>query len=476
MKTWGDFKEDFKKDADSIITSFDLDHIERIYHRITIPFEWDSGHRPPINTHWPLYAFYGALSSCCGLLAGSRGVLADRTITHSTNILSPFERGLLLDYLFCALEFAENASNQFKIKKIDELDSLFQPLQQACKNGYLLHHRMELVDPPHKGRDTLSYINIYKVDSPYLDFYYREKRNFPWQRRNDTKDSRKYTFPILGQHFICPSDCAEPKCLMLLDWYLREKCWGVNLSALLSQFSPALCEDRTLRHKYEKIWLELTGKTPNQPHSKNNESTASSEGTDKSLIQSLMEIPFPAYRITFMQSALKWYINADDTFFMKKLFPEPFRNLVTDVCKLPPQRFSSGSGENPVDINSHNLARLMSKAFVMSVLLGMTAYFQGDALPKIWYDFLEQRDFWKFYTRTILAYICDEIHSYCPSDNTPLESRLPLVLPPYNTHSQVLLSTLNAGNRVTDIHTRAYCEIQSACYTAGLDNRLLLIL
>ena len=223
MKTWGDFKEDFKKDADSIITSFDLDHIERIYHRITIPFEWDSGHRPPINTHWPLYAFYGVLSSCCGLLAGSRGVLADRTITHSTNILSPFERGLLLDYLFCALEFAENASNQFKIKKIDELDSLFQPLQQACKNGYLLHQRMELVDPPHKGRDTLSYINIYKVDSPYLDFYYREKRNFPWQRRNDTKDSRKYTFPIFCQHFICPSDCAEPKCLMLLDWYLREK-------------------------------------------------------------------------------------------------------------------------------------------------------------------------------------------------------------------------------------------------------------
>ena len=64
---------------------------------------------------------------------------------------------------------------------------------------------------------------------------------------------------------------------------------------------------------------------------------------------------------------------------MKKLFPEPFRTLVTDVCKLPPQRFSSGSGENPVDINIHNLAHLMSKAFVMSVLLGMT-YLQKELL------------------------------------------------------------------------------------------------
>lgn len=176
-----------------------------------------------------------------------------------------------------------------------------------------------------------------------------------------------------------------------------------------------------------------------------------------------------------MQAVLKWYINADDSFFMKNLFPEPFRNLVTDVCKLPPQRFSLGPGDKPVDINISNLVHLISQTFVMSVLLGMTAYYKMDALPKIWYGLLDQRSFWDFYSQSILTCIHDEIRSYCPSNNTPLESRLPLVLPPYNTHSQILLSTLNAGNRVTDKHTRAYCETQSTCYTAGLNNRLPLI-
>lgn len=463
MLTWDGFKSELFHEADSIIKS------ERFPRYVRKVFGPRISDRKAVRSSWVTDAFKCVFSAYCSLLSGTRAIYAGSVYTYAENQFSPFERGLLLDFLFMNLRVAENACQMNSITKIYDGNDLFDPLKKACDEHGFLSRQIELKKPPYKKRKELPAIEVYRADLPLLEFYYDSNRSFPWQRRGQTSDIRKYAFHILGQPFECNASIPkyEVERLKLLDWYFREKYWGVNLSVLLSRYNPDLSQENDPHAKYRRLWRDFT--------------TDSDKDETPPLLKRIMRIPYPAYRISFMQTMLRWYTNEDDSDIKESLCKMNILDIIEQICKLPPEKWSEvDDPDNKLaDLTIEAMTALMKQAFVVSVLFGIIAYSHQGELPSDWKCKIEDHDFWVAYRNAIFNSIRREIevsHAGSLSEQKTWDSQLPILLTPTNGHSNQLLDTLALGRteRVTNVNAKAYCTIQKFCYEIEMTENSLI--
>lgn len=473
MLTWDGFKSELFREANSIIESERFPrYVKKVFGSHII---WDeTGDRQAVHSSWVTDAFKCVFSAYCSLLSGTRAIYAGSVYTYAENQFSPFERGLLLDFLFMNLRVAENACQMNDITKIYDNNILFDPLKKACDEHGFLSRQIESKKPPYKKRKELPAIEVYRADLPLLEFYYGNNRSFPWQRRGQTSDIRKYAFHILRQPFECNASISkyEVERLKLLDWYFREKYWGVNLSVLLSQYDPDLFQGNDPPAKYRRLWRDFTDLSKN---------TDSDKDKTPPLLKRIMRIPYPAYRISFMQTMLRWYTNEDDSDIKENLCKKNVLDIVEQICNLPPEKRSEQDDPDNklADLTIEAMTALMKQAFVVSVLFGIIAYSHQGELPSDWKCKIEDHDFWVAYRNAIFNSIRREIevsHAGSLSKQKSWDSQLPLLLTLTNDHSDQLLDTLALGRteRVTNVNAKAYCTIQKFCYEIGMTENSLI--
>lgn len=404
------------------------------------------------------------LSDYCKLLDSTRAIFVGKARIHDALQAAPFERGIVLDFLLSALEYANQVSHRCQIDKINVTHFLYPNLMQALRKKEFLYWWIDSDCSPRRKRDTPDVIRVYHADLPYLEFYHGKNRKFPWQRHSQTTSANRYAFTILGQRFESSAIRSDKELAYaeLLDWYCREKYWGINLSAELSRYAPYIQE--TLDYaKLHSFWEKIN---------------------DASVIKRLMKFPYPAYRFSFIRSLLSWY-------FTDEPYPSPERilfdglpliDLIDKIGKLPP--FVSSYSEQP-DIDCHPkelsveaLENLMWKALFLSVFSCMTEYRHAETIHvEIAMSVLEDDTFWCHYKSAVYHLICEELQKFYIRDaavnssaSEKLQFLFPLILMPSNNdHAQRLLGSLSGSGRCSDQHASSYSEIQELCYTQGMD-------
>lgn len=417
-------------------------------------------------------------SSYCNILSSSRAIHIGSINTYSSQILSPFEQELYLDYLISALNLADKISHRFEIKKLsdenqllgDYIDTgLYHDLRRAYKKQDFLYWKIEDLSPGRQKRGTFSPISVYQSDIPYLEYYHHGKRKFPWQRNSQVTDPHKYSFNILGQRFESSriDSAREFKYVELLDWYLREKYFGINLATVVSSYAPGISKKLINYARQEAFWNEAT--------------------SDKGFLIRLMEIPYPAYRLSFVQLFLKWYF-MDDTSedFKDSLCVSSLSYLIELIGKLPPKsstacyNFDIPNGLEsiatwkpqslPDEITMETIDELMNRAVMISILSFMSIYKRIESLSmQQIMETLEDDYFWRKCKSVVYDLITSEIEKYNNGANfSVIDQRFPLILIPFSdSHGNRLLETLGSDSRISDIHSTSYSAIQKVCYQLG---------
>ena len=482
MLTWNSFKSAFEIDAATIIDQHETDlHAIRIGTTRALRGQIPSD-RLFLPTTQIKLSFEKLTANYCGLLDGFRAIRVGPTQVDSAWRLSAFERGLYLDFLAYALAHADKISKRFEIADIYETDEMYFQLQKAHENRTFLWWKIEPQRDKYHKRGTLSCLKVYRADMPYLEFYHGGKRNFPWQRRAETGDKSRYAINVMGQVFRCGEvqQSEEDIYAGLIDWHLRERYWGINFAAELSKYAPGLNHEITDYHKQKRFW-EAIQKSPE-------------------VLKRFMEIPYPAYRVSFLQSLLRWYFANEDYKDQEiGLRDLPIMELIERVGILLPKYVDDADGANdpknqllPKEITLKNLDELMRRAFYVSVLSCMESFGlnkmqslgqeneEQSCEIEMWTmgridEMLENPGFWEQYKASAYRLFCDEIHQrYGELDNRgeKFEKRYPLILMALNDpHAERLLKarTRESGDRISDAYAVAYSQVQRTCYLHGLE-------
>lgn len=372
--------------------------------------------------------------------------------TYTGDTLSTFERGLYLDYLCRLLLLIEQISTKFEIQEIDDGNPLYFRLLSAHNNHLILSNRIEFEQQSVSKHGSRKFAQVYAADLPYIDFFYTKNRQFPWQRRSTVTDNQKFSFPCMGQPF--PSDITgvfeNHSKTKLLDWYTREKNWGINLSVLLSSYDPRIHAGFQGCRQQKELQKSLSAE-PSE------------------FIERLMSIPYPVYRFTFTQAMLQWYYATEPyNLTLSTLLTNPLPQLLPLVGRLPSPGFPHPD-HLPEEISVSSIDQLMSDAFYLALTSCVSAYLGTEAITQdAILSTLETPIFLNTYSDIIYRLICKEISAYylCAPDYS---AHLPLILlPSYNLHANALMDTLQVKSRLSNIHAMAYTSVQKLCYQQSL--------
>ena len=470
MLTWNMFKSDFRDSLESTIgmdaqgNSYSKSFCDQLrLTRMAVERQNAAGEKAlMVRIQRSLSCF---LSSYCALLDSGRAIpMDDHTRFRDALMAAPAERGIVLDFLLSALNYADQVSHRYQIDEIDVTHSLYNNLVQTRQKKGFLYWMIDLDRSPRRKRDTPNVIHVYHVDLPYLEFYHGENRKFPWQRHSQTTSTKRYAFTILGQRFESPAirSGEESAYAELLDWYWREKYWGINLSAELSGYAPGIHKTSDYA-KLHSFWGKIR---------------------DAGVLGRLMKFPYPAYRFSFMRSLLSWYFANEYSPFPERTTLDnlPLIDLIDKIGKLPPSVSSYGT-QSDIDcrlkeLSVEALENLMKKALFLSILSCMTEYRHAETIHvESAMSTLEDDAFWCQYKSAVYHLICKELQTFYIGDpslndsaSEKLRSLFPLILMPSNSdHAQRLLDSLSGSDRCSDLYARSYSEIQELCYTQGMD-------
>lgn len=217
-------------------------------------------------------------------------------------LLNAIESGLFLDFILFSIDFIWNMQCDFAQVEIDDGLPLYRNLLRAAEKRCILHNHIQLPEEHRNKRDKPKTIKFLKAYERQLTYFYGNTGNLilPEFRRTDASDITKYSFSIMGKPF--DSDATEAE--IWINFSLREKYWGTNLAALISSQDPVI-----LDYASKDIWSAL--------------STESS--TEATIVDRLMRFPFPACRMTYIQTALNTYVSSNG---------DPFVGNFKDFLKL----------------------------------------------------------------------------------------------------------------------------------------------
>lgn len=265
----------------------------------------------------------------------------------------------------------------------------------------------------------------------------------------------------------------------LIDWHLRERYWGINFAAEMSKYSPGLNRENAVSRNQERLWTAIT----NKPE----------------FLRRFMEIPYPAYRLSFVQSLFAWFFTEEDHLGQGI----DIRNLeIMDLVEkvgilIPKDSLQNEKQAEALDILTlHNLDTLMDKAIYLSVLSCMEIFWMNKLRPQGSDDImslcsithrakceideiLENRDFWERYKAAIYHLFCDEIkqrYKHTGKEGEMLAKRYPLILMPaddYHAKKLLEVKACESGDRVSDACTMAYSSVQKDCYRYGMNSIIL---
>lgn len=437
MQTWADRKQNLLKNLEQYRTLGDLRTIQI-----------GADRQPTLSdtlTYCVKHSFSYKLSNFCIVLRDSRPIASPYFATREASALSPFERGLYLDYLFLSLDAADQALKKYRTTLITEEDELLPSLQKAQLKQLPLSNRIAFSTKEYPKHGTQPVATVYVSDLPYLQFFYgSSSTNFPWHRHKQTKASRKYSFHNLGQAF--PLDCTDDKYTELLAWFLREKWMGINLSAEVSRYSPHNAKPLYHSSTLGNLWKKITSSDPN-------------------FLKELMSIPYPVYRVSYVQSMFHWWLSEDCLSDIGKLLRN--RNpsdLMQDALCLP-SSIQRKVACLPNEITMTNLDRLMTHAVDLSVCSCAEVYHGGSRIGGLG-DILEDNHFWQTYLAILYNQICKELQLWNQNEASDysFEKQMPLILlPSEDDHVRRLLQTLCKGDRISHSDSIEYTKIQQLC-------------
>lgn len=409
------------------------------------------------TAHIAQRSFENVFGAICKILSGGRSVeLDDRKYPIGGSTVrkfelaesSGFERGLFLDFILFAIEQLHEMrySKKRPLRYING-DEIYATLKRVTSNDDVLRGKVNEVD-----RNTMTVSAAYETQILYFcdeDL----KPSFPMLRKKKVDYDVKYCFPAMGKEFYVAQDEAE----FWLNFYLREKQWGTNLAVLLSDYNPELSQNKKRIEVCAEIWDNLD----------------SSE-----IIATLMNIPSPAYRLSYANGILRAYFRHLEESAAEKFSWTEFVGL----CNA--QKNIWGAVENlSTPPFSETLQQLNAKAFevMLAVWIAMQATAQNKGEPLI-RGKLPAEDI----TRAILnddvllkqmqEHLCmtaqAEVERICgisgSTDLTELRKRWPLLLLENcsSKHIQNLMATRDYDKAPETGDNESFAGIQEQCYIA----------
>lgn len=406
-------------------------------------------------------AFMFRVGNFCSQLSSIRGITTEPIYTVQSITLSPFERGIYLDFLLKTLQVTEQIMNRFFVETLSESHLFYEPLRRAYDaQTFLWWKIVPASQPAYQRREWVNTLKVYRADLPYLTFYYGTNALFPWQRRSQAKDLKKYMFCHMSTPFHAPAGCAacDANRMKLLDWYYRETYFGINLAAGLSDWLPTLecrkASSTTSSNSQQEIFCQ-------------------------DLLDRLMMIPYPTYRFTLIQTLLETFCGYQRrNEIIRQLWQMPLWEFVKQMGKLPPPDFPV-----PEDVRNlvlpnllpeyaqslltiQNLSCFLDDAVYLSILSCMEVYRKPAILsPDTAVELLEDNTFWQQFQYVLCSLIYTEIQAFYTLDfSHPPEAsleHLPLILLSFdNPQAQHLMKSPLPRQ---DVRSMQYTSIQACC-------------
>lgn len=369
-------------------------------------------------------------------------------------LASKLEKGLFIDFLLYALYMAQDWRGRGA--EVEYLNGypIYSRLLKAYKNNMILHGS---IIPMHiRGRveRPVDLIKVPKADQIQLEYFYGRayKPAFPMHRRSQAHEKVRFAFPAVARCFDCQSSPDE----LWRNFFIRELRWGTNLAALMSQYNESFAP-APLRNTYSQIWNFCTSNLA---------------------IKHLMDIPSPAYRVSFMSGVLEHAFNPHDTFsavndrnfswiqFISRYDPNhQLMDIVPDLKDM----------SNRVPIKDA-IPMLNFSAFALLVTAwiytqhGVPALCTKDSLKKLFQDFFEDTEtlsrFIAHLSQAVQQALEDHFDLPTAKDLSEVKNRWPLLLIPDHEgdHLKALMSKRDSVTSPTDVNAKAFAAIQRMCY------------
>lgn len=409
------------------------------------------------TAHIAQRSFENVFGAICKILSGGRSVelddrkypIGDSTVRKfELAEISEFERGLFLDFILYSIEqLHEIRYSKKRPLEYTNGDEIYVILKRVMSNDGVLRGKVREID-----RNTMEVSSAYEVQ---MQYFCDEDLNprFPMLRTGNVKYKTEYCFPAMGKEFYVTQDEAE----FWLNFYLREKQWGTNLAVLLSDYNPKLSQNKKRIEVCAEIWDNLDS---------------------SGIIATLMNIPSPAYRLSYASSILRAYFRHLEERPAEKFSWTEFVGL----CNA--QKNIWGAVENlSTPPFSETLQQLNAKAFevMLAVWIAMQSAIQNKGEPLI-RGKLPAEDI----TRAILnddvllkqmqEHLCmtaqAEVERICgisgSTDLTELRKRWPLLLLENcsSKHIQNLMATRDYDKAPETDDNKSFAGIQEQCYIA----------
>lgn len=394
--------------------------------------------------------FYYTFKSALEVMNFDRPNVTMDLYSFGPGLASKLEKGLFVDFLLYALYTAQD----WRGMGAEVEYPIYSRLLKAYKNNWILH---ESIIPEHiRGRveRPVDLIKVPKADQVQLEYFYGRtyKPPFPMHRKSQAHDEVRYAFPAVARCFDCQSSPDE----LLRNFFIRELLWGTNLAALMSQYNESFAP-APLRNTYSQIWNFCTSAPA---------------------IKQLMDIPSPAYRVSFMSGVLEHAFNPQELFsavndrnfswiqFISRYDPNHQLMVVVPDIK---------DSSNRVPIKD---AIPMLNFSTLGLLVTVWAYMQHgvpalcteDSLKKTFRNFLEDTEtlsrFIAHLSQAVQQALEDHFDLPAAKDLSEVKNRWPLLLIPDHEgdHLKALMSNRDSVTSPADVNAEAFAAIQSICY------------
>lgn len=398
--------------------------------------------------------FYYTFKSALEVMNFDRPNVTMDIYSFGPGLASKLEKGLFVDFLLYALYTAQDWRGMGA--EVEYLNGypIYSRLLKAYKNNWILH---ESIIPEHiRGRveRPVDLIKVPKADQVQLEYFYGRtyKPPFPMHRKSQAHDEVRYAFPAVARCFDCQSSPDE----LWRNFFIRELLWGTNLAALMSQYNESFAP-APLRNTYSQIWNFCTSAPA---------------------IKQLMDIPSPAYRVSFMSGVLEHAFKPQELFsavndrnfswiqFISRY--DPNHQLMVVV---PDMKDSSNKVpiKNAIPILNFSTLGLLVTVWAY-MQHGVPALCTEDSLKKTFQNFLEDTEtlsrFIAHLSQAVQQALEDHFDLPAAKDLSEVKNRWPLLLIPDHEgdHLKALMNNRDSVTSPADVNAEAFAAIQSICY------------
>lgn len=414
---------------------------------------WEQERFFPITEH----CFHHAFTPILNIMLDRRPYDATDLRPFGSGIMSKLEDGLFVDFLLEAICVLQEWRSKETQKEYLPGDLPYPQILQATSNKHLLHGGL-FVDRDNRGRMLPGgIIRASSADEIQIEYFYGRDYvpPFPSYRRSDASTKTQFNFQSVSHPFNL---CSQPDELWR-NFYIRELHWGTNLAALLSRYEKKVAS-ADWDGICSQVWNHCTSETADSPN----------------LVQQLMKIPSPAYRISFINGILRHALNPDEAFkYMDNGWLvvinryDPKQQIITTNYKLQQESTHEISTKDRIPCCQFSALTLLiavwnsmeNKPYKAYTSLELEQYFNsflGDS-----YAISRFIEFLCYSVRKALE---DLFNLPVADDLSKVRKRWPLLLIPNHNdlHIQKLMKPRNNKTEPRDKYTRAFAELQRRTY------------